>query len=86
MANPEKLHAATYPNRKSSYESVAKQMAAEAEALDAWFTGLLVWVGPVMEAFPGTAPRTLLGFPTAANPSASSTNWSLCWSSGSCCF
>ena len=48
-------------------------MAAEAEALDAWFTGLLVGFGPVMEA--------LLGFPTPANPSASSTNGSSCWSS-----
>ena len=51
MANPEKLHADTYPNRKSPYESVEEQMAAEAEALDAWFTGLLVWFGPVMTAF-----------------------------------
>jgi hypothetical protein len=51
MANPEKLHADTYSNRKSSYESVAEQMAAEVEALDAWFTGLLVWFGPVMEEF-----------------------------------
>jgi len=47
MANPEKLHADTYPNRKSRYESVEEQMAAEAEALDAWFTGLLVWFGSV---------------------------------------
>jgi len=86
MANPEKLHADTYSNRKSSYESVAEQMAAEAEALDAWFTGLLVWFGPVMEEFPGTAPRTLLGFPTPANPNASSTTWSSCWCSESCCF
>ena len=74
MANPEKLHADTYSHRKSSYASVAEQMAAEAEALDAWFTGLLVGFGPVMEA--------LLGFPTPANPSASSTNGSSCWSSG----
>ena len=81
MANPEKLHADTYPNRKSPYESVEDQMAAEAEALDAWFTGLLVGFGPVMEEFPGTTPRTLLGFPPPANPSASSTNGSSCWSS-----
>ena len=74
MANPEKLHADTYSHRKSSYASVAEQMAAGAEALDTWFTGLLVGFGPVMEA--------LLGFPTPANPNASSTNGSSCWSSG----
>ena len=73
MANPEKLHADTYSHRKSSYASVAEPMAVEAEALDAWFTGLLVRFGPVMEA--------LLGFPTPATPNASSTNGSSCWSS-----
>ncbi|MCL5063769.1 MAG: hypothetical protein M1600_01595 [Firmicutes bacterium] len=77
-ANPEKLHADTYLNHQSSCASVAEQTAAEAEALDAWFIALLVWFGPVMEA--------LLGFPTPANPSASSTNGSWCWSSGSRCF
>jgi len=86
MANPEKLHADTYPNRKSPYESAEEQMAAEAEAVNAWVTGLLVWFDPVMAAFPGTAPRTLLGFPTPEIPSASSTKLASCWSSGSCGF
>jgi len=86
MANPQKLHADTYPNRKSPYESVEEQMVAEAEALNAWFTGLLVWFGPMMEAFPGTTPTTLLGFPILGIPSESSTQLSSCWYSGSCCF
>jgi len=86
MANPEKLHADTYPNRKSPYEPVEEPKAREAEALDTWFIGLLVWFSPVMASFPGTAPRTLPEFPILGTPSASSTNRASCWSSGSCGF
>ena len=83
MANLEKFHTDTYPNRKSPYESVEEPKARKAEALDSWFTGL-VW--SVMAAFLRTTPRTLLGFPILKIPSELSTKSSSCWSSGPFCF
>lgn len=51
MANPEKLHPNTYPNRKSPYATSAEEQEARQADTGAWFETLFTWLPGWIEQF-----------------------------------